>query len=121
KGVHEMYAGLILGLFEMGLSVEKFLKCLDFDRLNKISTIRSGVVFKKTYGVMGKLTGERGSIVRRGKAFNLSSNLLTTHGTWQQLLRNKYIASKPLVQADLMRVKQDFLRFGTFNIMSGSE
>jgi hypothetical protein len=58
--------------------------------------------------------------------------LLTTHGTWQQLLRNKYIASKPLVQAEwksgdshfwfsLMRVKQDFLRFGTFNIMSGSE
>jgi hypothetical protein len=58
--------------------------------------------------------------------------LLTNDGTWQHLLRNKYLASKPMVQAEwksgasnfwssLMKVKQDFLRFGTFNIQSGSE
>ena len=58
--------------------------------------------------------------------------LLTTDGTWQQLLRNKYLASKPLVQVDwkpgdshfwssLMKVKQDFLRFGSFIINDGSQ
>ncbi|WVZ79237.1 hypothetical protein U9M48_026841 [Paspalum notatum var. saurae] len=58
--------------------------------------------------------------------------LLTLDGTWQQLLRNKYLGSKPLVQVDwktgdshfwssLMKVKQDFLRFGTFKIKNGSQ
>ncbi len=58
--------------------------------------------------------------------------LLTSEGTWQQLLRNKYLASKPLAQAEwkpgdshfwssLMKVKQDFLRFGTFKINNGSQ
>ena len=53
--------------------------------------------------------------------------LLTTDGTWQQILRNKYLGSKPLVQvqwksgdshfwASLMKVTRDFLRFGTFMI-----
>ena len=57
--------------------------------------------------------------------------LLTTDETWQQLLKNKYLGSKPLVQVDwktgdfhfwssLMKVKQDFLRFGTFKIKNGS-
>ncbi|WVZ58599.1 hypothetical protein U9M48_008856 [Paspalum notatum var. saurae] len=40
--------------------------------------------------------------------------LLTSDGTWQQLLKNKYLGSKPLVQ-----VKQDFLHFGTFKIKNG--
>jgi hypothetical protein len=58
--------------------------------------------------------------------------LLTTEGTWQQLLRNKYLGSKPLVHVEwkpgdshfwsgLMKVKQDFLRFGTFEIRNGSQ
>ncbi|WVZ64087.1 hypothetical protein U9M48_013656 [Paspalum notatum var. saurae] len=41
--------------------------------------------------------------------------VLTSDGTWQQLLRNKYLGAKPLVQ-----VKQDFLHFGTFKIKNGS-
>ena len=58
--------------------------------------------------------------------------LLTTDGTWQQILRNKYLGPKPLVQvqwktgdsyflASLMKVKRDFLRFGTFIIKDGSQ
>ncbi|WVZ75254.1 hypothetical protein U9M48_023328 [Paspalum notatum var. saurae] len=58
--------------------------------------------------------------------------LLTSDGTWQQFLRNKYLGSKPLVQVDwktgdsrfwssLMKVKQNFLRFGTFKIKNGSQ
>ncbi|WVZ62677.1 hypothetical protein U9M48_012392 [Paspalum notatum var. saurae] len=58
--------------------------------------------------------------------------LLTSDGTWQQLLRNKYIGSKPLAQVEwkigdshfwscLMKVKLDFLRFGPFRVMDGSQ
>jgi hypothetical protein len=58
--------------------------------------------------------------------------LLTTDGTWQQLIRNKYLNVKPLSQAywrpgdsnfwaRLMKVKQDFLRFGTFTIRNCSQ
>src|SRR5438128_8766106 len=53
--------------------------------------------------------------------------LETSEGMRPQLLRNKYLGSKPLVQAVwktgdshfwscLMKVKQDFLRFGTFMV-----
>ncbi|WVZ53298.1 hypothetical protein U9M48_004264 [Paspalum notatum var. saurae] len=59
-------------------------------------------------------------------------NLLTSDGTWQQILRNKYLRSKPLSQAQwkngdsyfwacLMKVKHDFLRFETFLIKNGSQ
>ena len=55
-----------------------------------------------------------------------------TYGTWQQILRNKYLGPKPLVQVQwksgdshfwvsLMKVKRDFLRFGTFIINDGSQ
>ena len=58
--------------------------------------------------------------------------LLTTDGTWQQLIRNKYIGTKPLVQvrwksgdshfwASLMKMKQEFLEFGTFIVKDGSQ
>jgi hypothetical protein len=58
--------------------------------------------------------------------------LLTTDGTWQQLIRNKYLNSKPLSQAywkpidshfwtGLMKVKQGFLCFGTFIIKMAPE
>jgi hypothetical protein len=58
--------------------------------------------------------------------------LLTSDGTWQQILRNKYPGSKPLAQvqwkngdshfwASLMKVKRDFLHFGTFIIKDGSQ
>ena len=58
--------------------------------------------------------------------------LLTTDGTWQQILRNKYLGNKPLVQvqwksgdshfwASLMKVKANFLKFGTFIIKDGSQ
>jgi hypothetical protein len=58
--------------------------------------------------------------------------ILTTDGTWQQLLGNKYLGSKPFSQmqwksgdshfwASLMKVKNEFLRFGTFLIKDGSE
>jgi hypothetical protein len=58
--------------------------------------------------------------------------LLTFDGTWQQILRNKYLGFKPLAQvqwkngdshfwARLMKVKRDFLRFGTFIIKDGSQ
>jgi hypothetical protein len=58
--------------------------------------------------------------------------LLTMKGTWQQLLRNKYLSSKPLIQVEskqgdshflsrLMKVNQDFLRFGTFEIRTRSQ
>ena len=58
--------------------------------------------------------------------------LLKTNDTWQQILRNKYLGTKPLVQvqwksgdshfwASLMKVKWDFLRFGTFMIQNGSQ
>jgi hypothetical protein len=57
--------------------------------------------------------------------------LLTTDGTWQQLLCNKYLGSKPLSQvqwksgdstfwAILMKVKNEFLHFGTFLLKDGS-
>jgi len=58
--------------------------------------------------------------------------LLTTDGTWQQIIHNKYLGTKPLVQvqwksgdshfwASLMKVKRDFLRFGNFVIKDGSQ
>jgi hypothetical protein len=58
--------------------------------------------------------------------------LLTTDGTWQQLIHNKYLNAKVLSQAfwksgdshfwaGLMKVKHDFLRFGTFTIRNGSQ
>jgi hypothetical protein len=58
--------------------------------------------------------------------------LLTSDGMWQQLIHNKYLNSKPLSQAfwkpgdshfwaGLMKVKQDFLRFGSFTIKNGSQ
>ena len=58
--------------------------------------------------------------------------LLTTDGTRQQIIRNKYLGTKPLVQvqwksgeshfwASLMKVKRDLLRFGTFIIKDGSQ
>ena len=58
--------------------------------------------------------------------------LLMTDGTWQQILRNKYLGTKPSAQvhwksgdshfwASLMKVKRDFLRFGTFIIKDGSQ
>ena len=58
--------------------------------------------------------------------------LITTDGTWQQILRNKYLGTKPLVQvqrrsrdshfwASLMKVKSEFLKFGTFHIKNGSQ
>ncbi|CAA0807930.1 Unknown protein [Striga hermonthica] len=54
-------------------------------------------------------------------------HLLTTDGTWQQILRNKYLGTKPLVQVhwksgdshfwgSLMKVKNEFLKFGTFTM-----
>ena len=63
---------------------------------------------------------------------NWLCRLLTTDGTWQQILHNKYLGPKPLVQvqwktgdsyflASLMKVKRDFLRFGTFIIKDGSQ
>ena len=58
--------------------------------------------------------------------------LLTIDGTWQQILRNKYLGNKPLVQvqwksgdshfwASLMKVKTNFLKFGTFIIKDVSQ
>jgi hypothetical protein len=58
--------------------------------------------------------------------------LLTTDGTWQEILCNKYLGTKPLVQvqwksgdshfwAGLMKVKNVFLKFGTFTIKDGSQ
>ena len=58
--------------------------------------------------------------------------LLTTDGTWQQILHNKYLGTKPLVSiqwksgdshfwASLMKVKSNFLRFGSFTIKSGAQ
>ena len=58
--------------------------------------------------------------------------MLTTDGTWQQILRNKYLGTKPLVQvqwksgdshfrASLMKAKANFLKFGTFIIKDGSQ
>jgi hypothetical protein len=53
--------------------------------------------------------------------------MLTTGGIWQQLICNKFLGSKPLSQAfwksgdshlwvGFIKVKNDFLRFGTFSI-----
>src|SRR6266508_1755915 len=53
--------------------------------------------------------------------------LLTSEGMWQQLLSNKCLGSQLFVQVEgktgdslfwssLMKVKQDFIRFGTFKI-----
>ena len=58
--------------------------------------------------------------------------LLTTDGTWQQILCNKYLGTKPLVQVhwnsrdshfwvSLMKVKHEFLRFESFIINDGSQ
>ena len=58
--------------------------------------------------------------------------LITIDGTWQRILLNKYLGTKPLVQvqwrsgdshfwASLMKVKREFLRFGTFHIKNGSQ
>jgi hypothetical protein len=57
---------------------------------------------------------------------------LTSDGMWQQLLRNKHIGSKSLAQVEwkigdshfwscLIKVKPDFLRFGTFLVKDGSQ
>jgi hypothetical protein len=58
--------------------------------------------------------------------------LLKADSTWQQMLRDKYLGTKPLVQvqwksgdshfwASLMKIKRDFLKFGTFLIKDGSQ
>jgi hypothetical protein len=58
--------------------------------------------------------------------------LLTSDGMWQQVLRNKYLGSKPLAQVEskigdshfwsyLMSVKHDFLHFGAFLVKDGSQ
>jgi len=58
--------------------------------------------------------------------------LLTTKGTWQHIIKNKYLGSKPIVQAQwksgdshfwasLMKVKNDFLKFGSFTIKDGPQ
>jgi len=58
--------------------------------------------------------------------------LLTTEGTLQQIIKNKYLGSKPIVQtqwksgdfhfwASLMKVKNDFLKLGSFIIKDGSQ
>jgi hypothetical protein len=58
--------------------------------------------------------------------------LLTSDGMWQQLLRNKYVGSKPLSHVQLklgdshfwsglMKVKLTFLRFSSFLIKDGSQ
>ena len=58
--------------------------------------------------------------------------LLTTEGTWQQLLRNKYLGSKLLIQVEwkngdshfwssLMKVKRDFFHFGSFIVKDGTQ
>jgi hypothetical protein len=58
--------------------------------------------------------------------------LLTTDGTWQQILHNKYLHSKLLSPAQwkngdshfwasLMKVKQEFLHFGTFTAKDGTQ
>ena len=58
--------------------------------------------------------------------------LLTTEGTWQQLLCNKYLGSKPLIQVEwkngdshfcssLMKVKRDFFRIGSFIVKDGTQ
>jgi hypothetical protein len=58
--------------------------------------------------------------------------LLKSNGMWQQLIHNKYLGSKHLSQvqwkagdshfwASLMKVKRDFLRFGSFAINDGAQ
>ena len=58
--------------------------------------------------------------------------LLTEDGVWQQLLRRKYVSSKPVSQlswkagdshfwAGLMSVKAKFFRYGSFLIKDESE
>ncbi|WVZ90623.1 hypothetical protein U9M48_036908 [Paspalum notatum var. saurae] len=58
--------------------------------------------------------------------------LLTSNGTWQQLIRNKYLGSIPLSQVEwrpgdshfwsgLLRAKWDFLRFSSFQVRNGSQ
>jgi hypothetical protein len=58
--------------------------------------------------------------------------LLTSDGMWQQLLRNKYVGSKPLSQVEwklgdshflsgLMKVKPGFFRYGCFLLKDGSQ
>ncbi|WVZ57739.1 hypothetical protein U9M48_008086 [Paspalum notatum var. saurae] len=53
-------------------------------------------------------------------------NLLISDGTWQQILRNKFLKHSEKMEthifgACLMKVKHDFLRFGTFLIKNGSQ
>ncbi|WVZ62069.1 hypothetical protein U9M48_011857, partial [Paspalum notatum var. saurae] len=58
--------------------------------------------------------------------------LIASDGLWQQILRNKYVGSKPLAQVEwkvgdshfwscLMKAKLDFLRFGTFIVKDGTQ
>ena len=58
--------------------------------------------------------------------------LLTKEGTWQQLLCNKYLGLKPLIQVEwkngdshlwssLMKVKREFFRFGSFIVKDGTQ
>jgi hypothetical protein len=58
--------------------------------------------------------------------------LLTADGIWQQLLRNKYVGSKPLSQVEwklgdshfwcgLMKVKPTFFCYGSFLLKDGSQ
>ena len=58
--------------------------------------------------------------------------LLTEEGVWQELLTNKYLGDKNLSQVQmtpndspfwkgLMRVKDDFLKFGSFDIGNGQQ
>jgi hypothetical protein len=58
--------------------------------------------------------------------------LLNEEGVWQQLLKNKYFSTKSLTQtqgrpgdshfcASLMKVKDDFLKWGHFLVEEGSK
>jgi hypothetical protein len=88
------------------------------------------------YSLLAKRSGWLGITDLNFKNIALLSKwlfkLVTTDGTWQQLLRNKYLGSKPLVQverkqggshfwASLLKVKHDFLRFGSIIIKDGSQ
>jgi hypothetical protein len=59
-------------------------------------------------------------------------NLLNLDGIWKQLLRNKYLRSIPLSQAEwrqgdsyfwcgLMKIKHEFSSFGAFKIQDGTQ
>jgi hypothetical protein len=99
-------------------------------RMTKVSSFQMEYILPTQWS-----RGSRNSWLRHKKHSTYEQMVVsTTHNIWdlQQLLRNQYLGSIPLSQvqwknggshfwASLMKVKNEFLHFGTFLIRDGTQ